>query len=307
MTVSIGKTRCRLKLATRSLATTIFASSALSTRALSGQAVPKYTSCASPKFDVFSAKLTGDWQWNSSQEADSIIVEEVEEVMRSCGGAVQGMRELPSLTFATDETEDGDEGGYYLNRANDGFIYFDGDGSYSCGPVQASNDGPWISNLSFGASRLLLSNDVSRELCERLHVFRKSGEPVAGPTDPLLQELPGNIVWQEIVRCRMPSPTQPWMMQRLKWERCSFGDSGDDEEGGEPAEIHQTWAYEVSSADDPVIKTLLEDTGNSVVWSAGGMCSRTGMVKTVLRQYSGTNGSLQSVACAQGRIRHPEK
>ena len=70
---------------------------------------------AAPRFDAFCDALVGPWV--RSQDGRSFPVE---EVMRSCGGAVQGVREMQSEL--------------YHNRADDGFIYFPC-GSYSTGPV----------------------------------------------------------------------------------------------------------------------------------------------------------------------------
>merc|ERR1719491_2589881 len=57
--------------------------------------------------------------------------------MRSCGGAVQGIREVAI------PIETADMGGkaetMYHNRADDGFVYFDC-GSYTQGPVQLKAD-----------------------------------------------------------------------------------------------------------------------------------------------------------------------
>ena len=57
---------------------------------------------------------------------------EVEEVMRACGGAVQGIREMP-LFHRQNEYKEEDR--LYHNRADDGFIFMD-NGSYTSGPVQ---------------------------------------------------------------------------------------------------------------------------------------------------------------------------
>ena len=192
--------------------------------------IPQFTSCASPRFDDFSEKVLGEWHWQEEEEQDEgndsssmvhVKAESVQEVMRSCGGAVQGMREVPSI-LSSSANEKSNEEGYYLNRANDGFVYFDKDGSYSCGPVQLNSEGedaPWISSVSFGKTRMILAQEKGN--CERLQVHRKyAGEPSVAVTDEtLLRTIPGTVVWDEIVRCRMPSISQPWMTQRLKWER----------------------------------------------------------------------------------------
>ena len=293
----------------RCFTTTILACSVVTSRALSVPvgtsltSAPKYSSCTSPKFDQFSEKVLGNWQWKSSAN-EAIAIENVEEVMRSCGGAVQGIRELPSVA---PEHQPTGEGGYYLNRANDGFVYFDEDGSYCYGPVNVDSDTDntlWLSSLSFGKSRIVLWNEnMSSGACKGLQVHRKSaGEPPVADPCLVLERQPGDIAWQEIVRCRMPSITQPWMTQRLKWEKSFLEEGNSDEQSvlGEPAEI-QSWAGKVSLADDPVLKALVGDVTASVLLCAGGFCKKTNKAKAVLRQYSEVDGSLKSVAWLQGK------
>ena len=261
-------------------------SSTAGVRALSATTVvPKFTSSASPRFDTFSETLVGDWHWKTS--SDAVQVESVQEVMRSCGGAVQGIREVPSLT--------GDEEGYYLNRANDGFLYF-ADCSYSCGPVKIGDDEPWISSFSFGKSRLLLRKDRD---CEILQVRKKwAGEPANANDQQELEQPPGDVAWQEIVRCRMPSPSQPWMIQRLKWEKAVLKEGDDNPlEYDDEAAILTGWACAVEAF--PI--DLGSDEDGSTFWSAGAVWASTGLVKSIIRQYSTDSGSLQSVAWLVGK------
>eukprot|EP00536_Pseudo-nitzschia_multiseries_P011137 jgi/Psemu1/27974/gm1.27974_g len=123
-------------------------------------------SCPPPRFDDFSEQLIGKWitetaytgtanddsDGNSDNDNDNKndnkndndntrgSVVEVEEVMRSCGGAVQGIREPTIQHYSGCGDGDGDGSSVYLNRANDGFVYFN-DGSYSMGPVTISGGG----------------------------------------------------------------------------------------------------------------------------------------------------------------------
>src|SRR6056300_555443 len=97
--------------------------------------VQAFTSTAAPRFDTFCDNLVGSWK----QVGDGVLLSgrkdddnskqmglTVEEVMRRCGGAVQGVREVVVTNSHAEEEL------AYLNRANDGFVYFD-DGSYSVG------------------------------------------------------------------------------------------------------------------------------------------------------------------------------
>lgn len=271
-------------------------------------ASPQFTSCASPRFDDFSEKLIGDWKWQRGPDENSISMESVQEVMRSCGGAVQGIRELPSLLMGSkDDNDEDDKEGYYLNRANDGFLYFDKDGSYSCGPVKISPDDSndhslWISSLSFGKSRIILVKENDND-ATCLQVFRKSVDQlVSTPDVGLTNNLPTNIVWNDIIRCRMPSPSQPWMLQRLKWERSmSSQGSNKGEPLNEPSVI-QGWMLQMPGTDAPAfIADTMEDLDGSFLWCAGGICSQSGAAKSILRQYSITDGSLRSVALCHGQ------
>ena len=93
-----------------------------------------FASCAPPRFDNFLDSILGTWRpIGSSDKARSndVTSGSVEEVMRSCGGAVQGVKEIqfPGSIFNQ----------MYHNRADDGFVYFDC-GSYSVGPTSINTN-----------------------------------------------------------------------------------------------------------------------------------------------------------------------
>ena len=104
------------------------------------------TTALAPSFDTFSAAATGSWtgtlyEWPG--DANGVACESVvDEVMRSCGGAVQGVRV-------------GD--GPLLNRQDDGFCFFDC-GSWTQGPTKLT-DGAL--NLDVG----LVAQSGSRVRC----------------------------------------------------------------------------------------------------------------------------------------------
>ena len=83
------------------------------------------TSALAPSFDTFSVAATGSWtgtqyEWTPDGATNGVPCEVVvDEVMRSCGGAVQGVR-----------VDDGP----LLNRQDDGFCFFDC-GSWTQGPT----------------------------------------------------------------------------------------------------------------------------------------------------------------------------
>ena len=277
----------------------------------------KLTPCLSPRFDTFIEKIFGDWlyQANNAEEEIMTTTLSVQEVMRSCGGAVQGIREVPTKK---DEAEEG----YYLNRANDGFLYFDQDGSYSCGPVnfveQTEENPLWISSLTFGRTRLVMMTDDNQFIgcddaeCNQFIVCRKtSNNPFPTLTNSMkaTNNIPGGIVWNEIVRSRMPSPSQPWMMQRLKWERCLLGEEVDNDDNDssldeqEPQSI-TSWMTKEIAPKGSILEACINNNGSedSIVWSVGGICSKTGLAKSTIREYSHSDGCLTSVAWLRGRI-----
>jgi hypothetical protein len=286
--------------------------------------------CPPPRFDDFSDKLLGEWRWRAQQEnengtASAMSTANVEEVMRSCGGAVQGIREVPGICIGN-KNDDSDEG-IYLNRSNDGFVFFDQDASYSCGsvvfPVEAAattttNTNIWISSLSMGKSRLcIVSKSVhgtkgeehaaaSSDCCYQL--FRKynwnDDDQAALSTIHLVEQPTASIVWNKIAQCRTSSLNQPWMLQRAKWESFSFDNNvmdivQMDQVGSGPL---TAWKLTQSSSDLTIYPQELRMSDASTAFSIGAICSRTGYVKSMLRQYSTQDKSLQSVAWLEGRL-----
>ena len=62
--------------------------------------------CAQPRFDDFASCIVGPWTTTTTAssspeggDATAASIQEVEEVMRSCGGAIQGIRELSLSSF----------------------------------------------------------------------------------------------------------------------------------------------------------------------------------------------------------------
>eukprot|EP00592_Proboscia_alata_P025659 CAMPEP_0194441470 /NCGR_PEP_ID=MMETSP0176-20130528/121827_1 /TAXON_ID=216777 /ORGANISM="Proboscia alata, Strain PI-D3" /LENGTH=140 /DNA_ID=CAMNT_0039266879 /DNA_START=53 /DNA_END=472 /DNA_ORIENTATION=+ len=91
---------------------------------------------------------------------------EVEEVMRSCGGAVQGIRDLCIATDSDANTNDNET--VYHNRADDGFVYLDC-GSYTSGAVSIFQTNTGNDNTGSNASvqkgeeRFMTSFSLCRE------------------------------------------------------------------------------------------------------------------------------------------------
>lgn len=216
-----------------------------------------FTPCPAPRFDNFSEALVGRWGYMRNPNdgggfqntldginyEDALATGIVEEVMRSCGGAVQGVRE-------TD--------GVYLNRADDGFVYFP-DGSYSSGPTsladeqtsQSGRQDPQMTTtcLCFGTTRFLFNTSllfdhsgVNMRFCakhpEVLVKFRWSDTPEDVSRSIVLamryiahnpksdtgsgRDAGGPRCERRVIRevqCRMPSRGQAWMLPRAQWEQ----------------------------------------------------------------------------------------
>ena len=203
-------------------------------RSNGGNNCPSFASCAPPRFDNFLDSILGTWSFISSKDPDldraelrTTMTSDVEEVMRSCGGAVQGVKEIQYTGKVFDRM--------YHNRADDGFVYFDC-GSYSAGPTSVNvnsnldeNDVPFVSSLSFSSptkkkSRTIISTSPN---CNVSLVKGKSGiDEIIMNTQ--CEEYYNNdnndmdmstIKWQQEILCTMASPTQPWMLQRAKWQK----------------------------------------------------------------------------------------
>lgn len=142
------------------------------------------TPCPPPRFDSFSDAVVGGWERRggaaSSPPSAAPGVDEVQEGMRSCGGAVQGAREVPlGLGRREGEEEKEEDGGVgegrYHNRADDGFVYFDC-GSYSAGPVQLGKGNGRNGEEVMGS--LAFSSVPRRRALVSLPVGSGGGDPV---------------------------------------------------------------------------------------------------------------------------------
>ena len=218
----------------------------------------KSLSIPPPRFDVFSERLVGSWLIASSfididtPSTATSTSRSVEEVMRSCGGAVQGLREpfvVPEMEREEDNNTKHDQG-LYLNRANDGFLFVD-EGNYSYGPTTFSttnrNAGGqpqqpqphFVSNFMLTKDyRVLLS--CSKQQKHSLLRKQKFGvqnqdqsldddaKVLRSIDDPTQHIIPTTI--HNIVTCSMPSSSHPWMLQRSKWTKLAFQVGESDEE-----------------------------------------------------------------------------
>jgi len=223
-------------------------------------------SCPPPRFDTFVDNIIGPWEDSFDGSNTNRKRGEVEEVMRSCGGAVQGIREIPLLLPPS--PRDGDYVGHppkYHNRADNGFLFFNC-GSYVSLPIDSlavsSSGVPFNSimcNLSFpimqcpeqkirvvlttspSSFQVLVRNDGSTSRFKKnTSAKKKKGEgddenendsnfSGRGIMQPLTRP-PDSVQWEKGIFCRMSFPEQPWILQRALWERYSreVVDSGDN-------------------------------------------------------------------------------
>ena len=156
-----------------------------------------HTNALAPSFDAFSAAATGSWhgtQYEWPGDTNGVACETVvDEVMRSCGGAVQGVR-----------VDDGP----LLNRQDDGFCFFDC-GSWTQGPTKLT-DGAL--NLDVG----LVAQSGSRVRCSAA-VDYSAGHVVDATV--VVEEKAGAAPLAK--RQSLAATGAPWLAPRLKWTRAA--------------------------------------------------------------------------------------
>lgn len=228
-----------------------------------------FSPAAPPRFDVFCEQIVGSWQTDKAAQSS------VEEVMRSCGGAVQGIKEC-------------DDDDFYLNRADDGFVFFDC-GSYSHGPIDLNDDDDMCFRTSLSVSRarvFLTFGGTAPTAAARVFPKTKFG---ADAVQNAVVPLPVSTSKTEYdvssqLQCRMSSPISQWMMQRAKWEKQQSNDDTFLLEGP-----NQAW-----------VEQHTNDNG-SILFSSGISCPESGYVKEVIRSYN-ENKRLERVVLRKGRM-----
>ena len=153
------------------------------------------TTALAPSFDTFSAAAVGSWhgtQYRWPGDTNGVACTAVvDEVMRSCGGAVQGVR-----------VDDGP----LLNRQDDGFCFFDC-GSWTQGPTKIA-DGAL--NLDLG----LVAQSGSRVRCT---ASISAGHAVDATV--VVEEKAGATPLPK--RESLAATGAPWLAPRLKWKRAA--------------------------------------------------------------------------------------
>jgi len=281
-----------------------------------------FASCPPPRFDTFADATLGKWQYGPNLPDQA---REVEEVMRSCGGAVQGVREIVLPSEANTDAI-GNQQGRYHNRADDGFVFFDS-GSYSVGPVQIA-DGDnveFMTSLSFASTlpkrRMLVSapcrvsfvgsNIQIKPIDESNNgkIIGLSRVPFRQPEDVNMAELPSvaglqtyaepryELRWKKETICKMANPSQPWMLQRAKWE--SFAYEGFTEEHGETPTGEKPARTDLMGWVRPFDGGKDSEEGLSI--QIGALCTATKESWAIVRSYN-AEGKLNSVILQEGMI-----
>lgn len=287
--------------------------------------------CAQPRFDEFASRTVGPWT-----ATNSIAAAEVEEVMRSCGGAIQGIRELPlSMIFDASSEEDRT----YHNRADGGFVYGD-DGSYTAGPTKwdwneetADGDKLLMASLAFPDARRAwitvnlteASEVVARSIADTkngnqhqlqpsvLELYRpvSSSQPEDNDTgaanllDP--SQLSGDVTWKVIQRARMSKTSDPWTLARAKWEKLAEDTTG----RGDTTKLNNENAGSIiglaflESFSDKQHNALFGDVArNDLTHNVHMMavCTATKVARSAVRCYD-SDGLLKSVALLEGVLK----
>ncbi len=290
-------------------------------------------SCVPPRFDVFGESLVGRWAIDG-ETMSQVTVAAVEEVMRSCGGAVQGIREPETGKHKGDETTTSSST-TYLNRANDGFVFFD-DGSYTMGPVSLQSfdrSNGFLSCLvlpekdsggrmqrvvmDFGLAAAAATAEkdqhdgsyfLQHHNTSTMRTQQRFGDETVVSSGMGEHSFDNDLVEIEeitrILRCRMPSEGQPWMLQRVKWETLvvmlPYTKDGEPQNtevdnsgiGESPNKESNPICWSIS---EPVLEFYerlgLSMAGEGTMVHSGLACPKTNTLRLLARQYQNKNSS----------------
>ena len=258
-----------------------------------------------PRFDEFANCIVGPWVARDSLTEKH----EVEEVMRSCGGAVQGIKEL-SLSVIS-PSQDANQEKIYLNRADGGFVYVD-DGSYSFGPEKwdLTSEAVVMTSLAFtGSQRGWLTSKSSSEkemLCQStvLEMFR----PISSVTENVRVDsiekddtIP-TVHWERVKRVRMPNPSQPWVLARAKWEQQILQDEvgNDGDQLGTGSLMGWSFIETTDSNENELFGDIL-GSESSICVHMMAICQESAVARSTTRCYDST-GLLKGVAFLEGHV-----
>mmetsp|Transcript_7772 Transcript_7772/g.14652 ORF Transcript_7772/g.14652 Transcript_7772/m.14652 type:complete len:314 (+) Transcript_7772:52-993(+) len=279
-----------------------------------------------PRFDNFCEQIVG--AWNPPKSPGSCTARQVEEVMRSCGGAVQGIREETNMSSSNIGES------MYLNRADDGFVYFDC-GTYTKCPTQlqlledhipaslSEEDSiilPIVASISFSTqpkSRLVF--DMATDSC--IPLIKSIGLATCetqSTTDVGNKKLNvPDITWGKETICRMEHGDQPWVLQRAKWEassstydhllqnKCKMNADEITLNGWinswDVTKNHGSDSNPIQS-NNPNHASFLLPNKTSRIIDMGGVCVNSGEVKSLFIYYD-DKGFLQAIVLKEGLMK----
>ncbi|GFH52090.1 hypothetical protein CTEN210_08566 [Chaetoceros tenuissimus] len=258
-----------------------------------------------PKFDDFCEQIVGKYATNVGNEQTNIA--EVQEVMRSCGGAIQGIKELSH----------DNSGDLYHNRADDGFVYFSC-GSYIQGPTDLGEDDsiPLLASLSFNTlPKCRITFDCnSQTLIKQYRVFDGTINNNAPELNLSLES--SNTLFEDFdiqfgleTVCRMDSGSSPWMLQRAKWEKQVFSENDliqekmkiDKDDLDIVGQIH-VWdiTNQEGIRENASLQRYFEDGDYSKTIQITALCKSTQEVKSMFRCYN-KKKQLKAVVLQEGK------
>lgn len=250
---------------------------------------------------------------------------EVEEVMRSCGGAVQGIRELPLQIIFPNANREPEQRTYH-NRADGGFVYTN-DGTYSAGPeqfdfyqsVDEDTENVLMSSFSFGKHRLLLTSTL-QSATDAVNRCRSDEIDLSAVTNVVqielsrptssFQEIPSpqgevksiqseEISWNTIMRVRMPNLSMPWSLARAKWEKATLNTNENELiEPGHKLQQPGSAEIELVSETNAIFGDLVNE---GFIIRMRAVSRNTDLARTSIRCYD-EKGQLKSVAFLEGSL-----
>jgi hypothetical protein len=283
-----------------------------------------WKACAQPNFDEFASYTVGPWIQALQSPDVQVTQYEVEEVMRSCGGAVQGIRELPLHLIFPNENAIKETGQRtYHNRADGGFVYIN-DGSYSAGPEKFDFDQSdedmeklFMSSFSFGKHRLLMTSTlesvsdavkqcssngiglsaISNAAQIKLSWTTSASQDIPSQQDEVKSIQSSEISWNGIVRVRMPNASQLWSLARAKWEKTTLSTNENElsEPGNRSGQLGSA-EVELVSEINPIFGDLV---GKGSIVKMRAVSRNTHLARTSIRCYD-NSGQLKSVAFLEG-------
>lgn len=286
--------------------------------------VTPFSPAAPPRFDVFCETIVGSWMTPIGADDSTSKPQSVDEVMRSCGGAVQGIKEMAC------------QKAFYLNRADDGFIYFDC-GSYSYGPLLVAEDATppststsststmsssgdskeedeetttYMASLSISKVRIVVTvnGDMKGNNHHHAVLYPKASIPGESDSPPqtlsIISTKPKYEVGRQL-QCRMSSPSQPWMLQRAQWESRRALEPAENEDPLTLLLPSNEGAYECWLEQVQVPAPAGDDRTSSTTTkvSMGICCTTSGYVKEITRTYDSSDSrKLTRVTLQEGRL-----